>query len=90
MLSCLPKWLRRDTPKNLIFDGNCVRNEAFLALFGGCSSVVERMLPKHDIVGSSPITRLRVRNHLKHRLFTKKGGVLCLFCVETLWAFLRI
>ena len=23
----------------------------------GCSSVVERMLPKHDIVGSSPITR---------------------------------
>jgi hypothetical protein len=23
----------------------------------GCSSVVERMLPKHDIVGSNPITR---------------------------------
>jgi hypothetical protein len=25
--------------------------------FGGCSSVVERLLPKQDIVGSSPITR---------------------------------
>ena len=23
----------------------------------GCSSVVERVLPKHDIVGSNPITR---------------------------------
>ena len=27
----------------------------------GCSSVVERMLPKHDIVGSSPITRSECR-----------------------------
>jgi uncharacterized protein YceK len=30
---------------------------AYNATLRGCSSVVERLLPKQDIVGSSPITR---------------------------------
>ena len=33
----------------------------FLKFFCGCSSVVERQLPKLNIVGSSPITRSRIR-----------------------------
>ena len=33
----------------------------FLKFFCGCSSVVERQLPKLNIVGSSPITRSRIK-----------------------------
>jgi hypothetical protein len=37
-----------------------LKRAGYNATLRGCSSVVERLLPKQDIVGSSPITRSKV------------------------------